>query len=61
MPPTGKCRTHTRHRDLSCTRDTLRAPLERQLLMGIQRYGASAEIIAPAEPHEQMRTMLAAA
>ena len=33
----------------------------RELLMDIQRYGADAEIIAPAELREQMRAMLAAA
>ena len=33
----------------------------RELLMDVQRYGADAEIIAPAELREQMRGMLAAA
>ena len=33
----------------------------RELLMDVQRYGADAEIIAPAELRERMRAMLAAA
>lgn len=33
----------------------------RELLMDVQRYGADAEIIAPAELREQMQAMLAAA